>query len=189
MDHWRFHQNAEAFAALVAAYSETARHYHTLEHLEACLGHLDSCAHLTDFFHEVELALWFHDAVYKPLSSENESKSAKWAESFLADNGASMEQISRVRSLVMATKHEQEPNTQDESILQDIDLSILGADPETYTDFEKGVRSEYRLVPSFIFRKKRADLLGRFLARPQIYQNEPFRSSLEAQARKNVAST
>ena len=188
MDRWRFRANRDVFNALVSAYSEKVRYYHTIEHLEACLENLDRCAELADHLHEIELALWFHDAIYWPLSGENELKSADWAGSFLSKNGASSDQVSRVHKLVMTTQHPSEPGSKDESILLDIDLAILGADSETYEAFERGVRREYRLIPAFIFRRKRAELLRSFLERPQIYHTEPFRSQLEARARENMSN-
>lgn len=188
MKLWRFPESRDVFDALVSAYSKRNRHYHTLEHLDACLKNLDCCSDQADHPPEVELALWFHDAIYQPLSSENESKSADWAVSLMQGNAASSDQIYRVRKLIMATRHESEPDTKDESIMLDIDLAILGADAKTYDAFENGVRREYRLVPAVVFRKKRVELLRGFLERPRIYQNEPFYSRLEARARENLSN-
>jgi len=70
----------------------------------------------------------------------------------------------------------------------DIDLSILGADAKTYDEFEKAVRQEYRIIPMFIYRRKRAEVLHSFLLRPHIYQNEPFLSEREHQARANLSN-
>ncbi len=70
----------------------------------------------------------------------------------------------------------------------DIDLSILGADAETYAAFEVAVRREYRIVPMFIYRKKRMEVLKSFLQRPHIYHNEPFQSEREQQARVNLSN-
>lgn len=187
MRAWGFDCNEDSCRSLLAAYSEKGRHYHTMEHVTACLRHLDRCAAATEQPREVELALWFHDAIYMPLSAGNEKKSADWAASFLSANGASPDAITRVHRLIMVTAHNAPTQTNDESILVDIDLSILGADPETYDLFEQGVRMEYRLVPSFLYKKKRTEVLRGFLARERIYQHEPFASEREQQARENLA--
>ncbi len=54
---------------------------------------------------EVELALWFHDAVYRTFRKDNELQSAVWANDFLEANGAKKDCVARVRALVMATAH------------------------------------------------------------------------------------
>lgn len=188
MELWGFGRNQATFSALMAAYSEKGRHYHTQEHISACLRHLDRCIASIDSPREVELALWFHDAVYKPLSGGNERKSANWSASFLSENGAPSEAIDRVHRLIMVTEHNAPTKTRNESLLVDIDLSILGADPDTYQIFEKAVRSEYRLVPLCWYKKKRADVLRGFLERTSIFQNEPFITEREHQAKENLAN-
>lgn len=187
MEGFGFDANEQTFHSLTAAYAEKHRHYHSGEHLQACLRHLDACAEQADNPMEIELALWFHDAIYRPLSGDNERKSADWAARFLVANGASEELVARIHRLVMVTEHNVPTETNDESLLVDIDLSILGADPATYAAFEEGVRKEYRIVPMFIYCRKRIAVLIGFLQRPHIYQNEPFRSERERQARVNLA--
>lgn len=80
--------NTSEFEKLVAAYAESCRAYHTDEHIQACLSHLDRVEGQALRPEEIELALWFHDAVYKPLSSSNEEDSAQWASKFLSRSGA-----------------------------------------------------------------------------------------------------
>ena len=186
MERWGFGSNEQTFGALVLAYSGKGRHYHSQEHVAACLRHFDSCVDQISQSREVELAIWFHDAIYKPLVGGNERKSAEWATSFLSANGATGDEVARVHRLILVTEHNAPTQTRDESILVDIDLSILGADPKTYDAFERGVRDEYRLVPSFVYRKKRAEVLQGFLDRPRLYQNEPFATEREQQAKENL---
>lgn len=188
MDAWAFDANEATCHSLIAAYSEKNRRYHTAEHVTACLRHLDRCIAAVDEPREVELALWFHDAIYNPLAGGNEKKSADWATAFLTANGASPDATARVHRLIMVTQHNAPTRTNDESMLVDIDLSILGADPDTYNLFEQGIRMEYRLVPAFMYRKKRAEVLRGFLERDRIYHNEPFASERERQARENLAN-
>ena len=186
MASWGLSPNESTWRKLTAAYAQGHRHYHTGAHVDACLRHLDACAARLDQPQEVELALWFHDAVYRPLSSKNERKSAEWASAFLESNHVPAEVVQRVRALIMATRHEVPPQTRDESYLVDIDLAILGAEPAVYDNFERAVRREYRLVPARLYRAGRARLLRQFLGHPRIYRNLPF-TQREDQARANLA--
>ena len=79
----------ETHQALVNAYLEPQRHYHNLSHLQDCLAWLPKVQHLLEKPAEVELALWFHDAVYQPRSKTNEIDSVAWARTFLKDAGGS----------------------------------------------------------------------------------------------------
>ena len=187
MEAWKFGVNQATFDELMAAYSEKGRYYHTREHVSACLAHLDNCSLGLSSSKEIEIALWFHDVVYKPFSGTNEKDSADWAARFLCECGASSEQSSRVHQLIMVTEHDAPTKTLDEAVLVDVDLSILGAAPSVYNLFEEAVRKEYRLVPSLIYRKKRAEILSGFLDRPRIYTSGIFPDNVEEQARSNLS--
>lgn len=187
MERLRIGRNLETFEKLRAAYTERHRHYHTGEHINQCLAELDSVRHLAHEPDEVELALWFHDAVYVTRSKDNESKSAKWAAEFLKLNAVDAGRIQRVHALIMATTHDASSDDPDGRLLIDIDLSILGADQESFSRFEKNVRKEYWWVPNPIFRRTRATILQSFLDRPSVYANAYFRARLENAARRNLA--
>ena len=49
---------------------------HTLQHISECLSHFEQVQDLLEDARAVELALWFHDAVYNPKASDNEACSA-----------------------------------------------------------------------------------------------------------------
>lgn len=182
-----FPPNEQTFLALVAAYSEAHRHYHTAAHIDACLDLLDAHAGLAERRSEVELAVWFHDAVYEPLSKDNERRSAEWASRFLAENSAPDAVRDRVRDLILITAHAAPPASQDAALLLDIDLAILGEDANTYDVYEAAIRREYRMVPMMVYRKKRAQILQGFLQRPTLYLNADFRNTREGSARSNLA--
>lgn len=175
------------FERLKAAYAEPQRHYHTLQHLGECLALFDGARTLADRPHEVELALWFHDAVYEVKRHDNEQRSADWAREALRDAGVGGDAAQRVHDLVMATRHTAVPAGRDERLLVDIDLSILGAERARFDEYERQIRREYAYVPGFLFRRKRREILKGFLDRPAIYGTPHFHDALEARARENLA--
>ena len=176
---------------LVAAWSESQRHYHSLQHLAECLALFEAFRPLAEHPGEVGLALWFHDAVYDVKADDNELRSAQWAHEALQAQGASAEQLQRVDALIMATCHLASETVQDEgpdaALLLDIDLSILGADPARFAEYEQQVRSEYAWVPSFFYGLKRREILQRFARRERIYQTPALHQLLEERARANLA--
>lgn len=171
---------------LLVAYSEPQRHYHTLQHLGECLMHFDAVQHLAQKPAEMELALWFHDAVYEVKAQDNELRSAQWAVNALQHSGAGDALCQRVHALIMATCHSATPVDADTQLLVDIDLAILGASPERFAEYDEQVRAEYSWVPKLIYGFKRKQVLQSFLQRPQIYSTAHFQQSLEIQARSNL---
>ena len=175
------------FQEVIQAYSEPHRRYHTLVHLQDCLQQFDVADSLATHPVEVEAALWFHDAIYDPRSSENEARSAQWAQEALRDMGVSAEIAQRVADLVLVTRHNARPVGADACVLVDIDLSILGRAPAEFDVYERQIREEYAWVPEPTFRQRRADILQSFLTRRVIYETLLFQSRYEAQARQNLA--
>src|SRR4029079_14763196 len=60
-------------ASLISAYREPHRRYHTLQHLAECIELFDRVGALAPHAAEVEVGLWFHDAVYDVQRSDNEA--------------------------------------------------------------------------------------------------------------------
>lgn len=105
MKCWSAPQRDDVYAQLESAYAEPHRHYHTGQHIADCLDQLDIAANLATAPEEVELALWFHDAIYRSTSSKNELGSAEWAQRFLRSVGADEIKSQRVFDHIMATQH------------------------------------------------------------------------------------
>ena len=175
--------------ALLARYAEPHRSYHTAQHLEECHDHFARSRALAHEPGAVQLALWFHDAIYDTRSPHNEDQSAAWAVQVLAAAGAPDRLKSSVETMVLATKHNAAPNSPDAALTVDIDLSILGASPPRFDEYEAQVRHEYAWVPEEAFRSARGRILAEFLGRPRIYLTDLFYQTLEGQARSNLRAS
>jgi predicted metal-dependent HD superfamily phosphohydrolase len=180
----------EAFEHLNAAYSQPHRKYHTVQHLRECFALYDSIPASPAKTVHVELALWFHDVVYDPKATDNEAASAAWAEGLLRSAGLPLDTQQRVARLIELTRHAATPPEGDEEqLLVDVDLQILGASPQRFAQYEAQVRLEYHWVPEEHFRQARVALLKQFQSRPYIFQTRVIRGLLEEQARQNLART
>jgi len=168
------------------AWSGMSRHYHTLSHLDACLRELDDARQLAVRAAEVELALWFHDAVYRSWRRDNEQQSAELAARTL--RAASIESVERIRQMVLATMHRDEDFAGDTALAVDIDLSILGQQPDVYAQFERAIRREYWWVSRSRYVAGRSAVLRKFLGRAAIYQHDHFYDKYENQARANITA-
>ncbi len=171
---------------LLAAWAEPHRRYHTLQHLDECLATVEPHLGLAQHPAEVELALWFHDAIYEVARKDSEERSAAWAAQVLHDAGVETTAVERVRALILATRHDAVPVGTDEQLVVDVDLAILGTPRERFDEYERQVRDEYRWVPGFLFRRKRREVLAEFLARDPLYATAPIRAALESRARENL---
>lgn len=176
----------DLYDRLLDAYSEPRRKYHTARHLDECLAAFAEVRSQAQHPDEVELAIWFHDAVYDTKRKDNEEKSAHWARSALLDAGVSETVAGRVQGLIMATRYDATPEGTDAEILVDVDFSILGAPPERFEEYDRQIREEYSWVPKFIFRHVRKKVLTFLLNRKSIFNTEHFRKTLEARARGNL---
>lgn len=176
----------EVYEALIVAYSASDRYYHSLTHIQDCLSIFDETQFLAAQPEAVELAIWFHDAIYDPKRSDNEERSAAWAKAAIAQSGLSSELAEYVSSLILATHHHAIAQDKDTQLLLDVDLSILGQKPEIYWRYEENIRKEYAWIPEDFFRQKRIEILRSFLERSHIYYLDIYQDKLERQARQNL---
>jgi len=178
----------ELLAALDRAWGESHRAYHTGEHLMACLALLDEFREYANEPDEVEIALWFHDAIYDTTATDNEERSAAWAETALRSFGVASARIERIAAMIRATRdHVVPPSVPDAALLIDIDLSILGSSPDEFDRYDRAIRQEYAWVDEDMWRAGRAAVLRRFLDRPAIFSTVALRERFQARARDNTA--
>jgi predicted metal-dependent HD superfamily phosphohydrolase len=177
---------SQVFEQLLARYGEPHRAYHTTQHLEECASHFERARSLARDPGAVQLALWFHDAIYDTRRPDNEQRSADWAVQVLMSVGTPARLRDSVRGMILATRHDAAPDSPDAALALDIDLAILGAPAARYDEYEAQVRREYDWVPDEAFATTRAGILREFLARARIYSTEFFRDRLEASARGNL---
>lgn len=177
------------FGQLTKVYSEPHRHYHTLRHVTECLAEFDAVRHLARQPVAVEMAIWFHDAVYDTHAQDNEERSAELSAQCLSEAGASIGLIETVKRLVLATKNHDASMNADAPLMVDVDLSILGQSQERFHEYEVQIRQEYAWVPEGVFAARRAEILGRFLARERIYATNWFSGIYEGQARDNLRNS
>lgn len=175
------------FKKVTDAYRAEERVYHTLDHIEHLLSFLKSQQSEIKDRRAVQLAAWFHDAIYDTKANDNEEQSAQLARSELKQLGLSEEIISHVERLVRATaKHRVIESDDDSAVFLDGDLSILGADDKEYDEYAAKIRQEYSWVPDEQYREGRKRILENFVARPRIYYTGSAHANLGARARNNL---
>ncbi|MFJ3883556.1 hypothetical protein ACIPW5_39665 [Streptomyces sp. NPDC090077] len=172
---------------LLAAWAEPQRRYHTTVHLADVLARIDALAgHAADPT-AVELAAWFHDAVYRPDRSENEERSAALAERALPELGVGPDRTAETARLVRLTvTHDPAPGDTNGEALCDADLGVLAGTPEAYAAYAAAVRAEYGFVPDEAFRTGRAAVLRQLLALPRLFRTPYGTAHWEAPARRNL---
>ena len=167
---------------LGSGYASAGRHYHNWAHIADCLSLLDELRPDATDFQAVELALWFHDAVYDSRRGDNEEQSALQAEKVLSTHP----RVDSIGAMIRATVHRAAPADADTALLCDIDLSILAAEPARYDGYASAIRREYAWVGEAEYRAGRAKVLQSFLQRPLLYVTTACRFRWEDAARSNL---
>lgn len=169
-----------------AAYTAPGRHYHNLEHLEHMLAALLRAQPAEKDRDVLVLALCYHDIVYDPLQHNNEALSADLAVQRLSALSIHKTKVEQVRRLILATQGHTLSDDALVNLFTDADLSILGTNAVTYKQYATAIREEYAVVPDVLYLPGRKKVLEHFLAMPQIYKTDFFRTQYEAQARINL---
>lgn len=166
-------------------YSESHRAYHLWEHIYACLKEFYGVIHLFDYSLAAEAAIFFHDIVYNIATSNNEVASAELLGEFLADFG--WPDVVGKR-LVCCTDHKSLSKENDEQLICDIDLAILGQPWPRYICYAQDIRNEYKSVPLDVYRTKRAEFLKTLMERERMFQTEYFRRKYAFIAESNMTA-
>lgn len=183
--HYHFSEPQKVFNKLIAAYSEKQRAYHTLQHVYECLVLLESIRSDLKDAYSVELALWFHDAVYDPQAKDNELKSAELFGRYMVQD-LSVEIVEKIKRWIIATQKHEAADELDLQFLLDIDLAILAASPERFEEYEQQIQQEYAWVDPDVYSIKRKEVLAHFYQAEPLYQTEYFQQSLEPRAKENL---
>ncbi len=186
---WRI---TNAFVALVVRYSETHRRYHTLQHVKLLFAAWDLVKEQVplELHQHVELAIFYHDAVYDPVSYRNEEESYQL---FKRDFGSLFDEffLAEVASCIRGTVHDGELD--EDAIaarwMADIDLLSLSLIPDLFDQNSVMLKAEYAHHPHFTekwWREGQNKFFSPMLSRPHLYYNEIYRGETEQNARNNL---
>lgn len=183
--YYQFSDFENIFDILIRAYSEPQRAYHTVQHLFECLTLLESVKHYLNDPHAVELALWFHDAVYNPQANDNEIQSAQLFERLLISD-LDLDVVKKIKRWIIATQKHQSCNESDLQYLLDIDLAILAAPLPRFMQYEQQIQYEFSWVEPTLYLKKRQEILLHFYESSCLYQTAYFQQRYTSQAKLNL---
>jgi predicted metal-dependent HD superfamily phosphohydrolase len=172
------------FDLLDVLYGEPVRHYHRFGHIAHCLQELDGMAGGDGSRTALEMALWFHDAVYVPGAADNEQRSAQLFASHADALPADF--VRAVTRLILVTTHKSVPDGADEAAMVDIDLSAFGVRWDDFIRDSRDVRAELAHLPDAQYYVAQTKFLTSLLARPRLYHTAHFFERYETQARDNI---
>lgn len=176
-----------SFNKISEEYNSKKRFYHNVEHIESMLKKLSFFTEEIEDIDNLSLAIIYHDVIYNARKGNNEEESAKFAQLQLTKLNFPEKEIQRIENLIISTKlHKPITNTFDALLLLDLDLMILGATNEEYSAYAEKIRQEYKFVPLFLYRKKRKEVLLKFLETEQIFLTNYFFENFEEKARENI---
>jgi predicted metal-dependent HD superfamily phosphohydrolase/gamma-glutamylcyclotransferase (GGCT)/AIG2-like uncharacterized protein YtfP len=171
--------------ALIRAWSEPQRHYHDQSHLIRLLDEAKRRAPLIRDTAFVGYAIWFHDAVYRPGEPNNETLSADWARTSLADDPVLAERVAHV--IEMTKNHAEGEAEGDAALFLDMDIAILGAPWGTYCAYAAGIRAEYPHIVDPAFAAGRGAFLEKQLERARTFRTDVYESEIGERARANMS--
>ena len=175
---------SSVYGDLCARLQEPDRKFHNIGHIDDCLHRLDEVrAHLQDP-DAVEVALWFHDAVYVPGDASNERRSA---ELFLTQaTGAAPLFRRRVSALILTTRRNRTPRDNDCRFIDDIDLAGFGSPWEEFMRNGDLLRREFASQSDDDYYRGLGSFLTSLRRRPRLFRTDWFARRYEVQAQRNL---
>ena len=177
---------------LRARYAEPHRDYHGQAHIDTMLAGLRALGGAVVHTAAVELAVWYHDAIYDPAATDNEARSAVLLRADM-DGLADPALLEQAELLVHATADHALPADVpaalglDAALFLDLDMAVLGADRMTFAAYERGIAAEYVPVYGLLpYRTGRARFLRGMLKRRRLFLTDRFHLTSDAAARRNM---
>ena len=175
---------ATVYADLRARLGEESRQFHNLGHIDDCLCRFDDVARHLDDPDAVELALWYHDAVYVPGDATNERRSAAL---FLTHAGGARPSFRRrVTALILTTRRNRTPRTNDCKFIDDIDLAGFGSPWDEFMHTGALLRREFATQTDSDYYRGLSAFLNSLRRRPRFFRTDWFAKRYEKQAHANL---
>ena len=175
---------SDLWKSIETKYTEKHRTYHNLKHLEELFSYFDDYKTHLEQPDLVAFSIFYHDIIYNIWKKDNEEKSADFALEVLNTLLPELS-LEIIKEQIVATKtHESEHL--DTQYLIDFDLAVLGQSSEVYQQYSKLIRTEYKLVPSLLYKQGRKKVLQHFIDKPFIYKTNSFIEKFEEQAKTNL---
>ena len=161
------------FFEFILLYSQNHRYYHTTTHVIDCLKKFEKYFEKDLKAKEktiIILSLMYHDIIYSNESSENEYLSSIYFKNFMKKlNILPKEIIEKVSEIILATKtHKINKTNKLQSIVNDIDMSILAEEKYTYKEYFKNIRKEFCIYDDQKFKKGRLEFLESLLKKKNL---------------------
>lgn len=184
--HTRDPDAAATGRALLDAWAQPHRRYHSVAHLRDILSTVEELADFAEDADAVRLAAWYHDSVYNGLP-DDEERSAQRAEQDLSRLGVVAQLVDEVVRLVrMTVTHDPAPGDRNGEVLSDADLAALALPRESYRRNSDAIRAEYAHIPDEAFRKGRTQVLVGLLEGQGVFRTPSGRQRWEPTAQRNL---
>eukprot|EP00897_Mesotaenium_endlicherianum_P004119 jgi/Mesen1/3735/ME000204S02996 len=176
---------------LEGRYGEGQRHYHSLAHVQALFRLYHEYAHFIQDPAAVQLAIFFHDAVYDPcctVKGGNERASADLFDDFAAEASLPSTLAQEVRKYIEQTSDHLAAHgaSGDLAWFLDLDMAVLGSPTDEYRAYADAIRKEYGHIDDAKFARGRRNFLQALLDAPQVFHTKPMQAMLAGKLRNNV---
>lgn len=158
------------------SHSSPERFYHNSSHIEKVLENIERIGGATE---STTFSAVFHDILKDVVESAYIGSIA----ASLAGHKQSFS--SEVFANILSTKNH-DPVNQQQEILCDADLAILGSSENEYLVYSENVRKEYAHINIKIFAETRSNILQMFLRRPRLYYTQYGVANWQSTAERNI---
>ncbi|XP_014257749.1 uncharacterized protein LOC106671364 isoform X2 [Cimex lectularius] len=181
---------------IVEKLNDSKRKCHNLSYLEKKFALYESVKHLIKNKAAVRFALFFSYFEYGPIILNSHERNINHFQQFATECKISQDSIlyKDVVMLLQCTgsciteEHKQAGvyGCEDKHYFLDLDMVILGSEPDVYAEYWDKEREEYDFLPVDMYNSLRVKVLRTFLLIPNIFATKEFRDKYEENARKNI---